>query len=54
MTEMQAKVIAAMRAVIVNGRWPRSGRLVTRQERRWLLTKIDETEAVVRSMNSVH
>lgn len=46
MIDMQQAVIAALRALIVTGRWP-TGRLVTRQERTWLLNRIRAVEKVV-------
>jgi hypothetical protein len=40
-------LVAALRAVIVNGRWV-SGRYVTKKERRWLVALLSDIEAAVR------
>jgi len=47
MTDLQAAVIAAIRAVLVVDTWP-SGRPVTRRDRRRLLTTLRRVEEVVR------
>lgn len=46
MNETQTAILAALRALIVTGRWP-SGRVVTRRERTWILNRIRAVEVEV-------